>query len=641
MSSDASHYRSDGVSIRSQSTWPDGATDNCSVNDIEIPITKIPERTWLDSPVAMQSPLPGADITSHPSPPLVTPPSKKYQCPTCYLDCNPVGFGRKSDFKKHLYNFHGADVSWICRTKGCHLSFATERAYSLHAKEIHRMEALPNSAARTELCPQLAFACGFANCKERIFEAQSAQDSATSRDKYFEHIAKHFEDHYNVADWEYKVQMHNLMRQHRVKPVWKTCIWPKEKRTALVWRPRSSGDLRRMLECRHLGEDISTLVRLAFILGNSPFTLHNTPPPSEIDLHFSLPYRSQCLADAGTVVPQMGEVPDSPIKSESTPMLTLTKHISYSTPSVFRLGSKKDKRKSRPGTPGSMSGDTAMNDDSTHGPHPGTPFPIPQEAPLPFDAPKFAPEPNQLPKHVSPQAAPTSHPTSYPTSHPTSQPTSHPMQHQHSQVQPQAIAHYASPVIDQSMDTHMGTPIGTPMGTPMSHSMDYHSEHSIDPPVVYTMGGQDNMRDSWYTMNAMGSYTADNSDAHSFYSVRGGNASQSTVRPATPTPHKRPGSWGKTMNMEGMRPMKRSTIPMEGSPHSSVDVEAPRMHHQSHQLQQVPNMYGEPLPTSVSMGYNYEMPMNDGFQGPHPGFAPQQVQMEPMTFFLDDGEARM
>jgi hypothetical protein len=33
--------------------------------------------------------------------------------------------------------------------------------------------------------------------------------------------------------------------------------------------------------------------------------------------------------------------------------------------------------------------------------------------------------------------------------------------------------------------------------------------------------------------------------------------------------------------------------------------------------------------------------MNDGFQGPHPGFAPQQVQMEPMTFFLDDGEARM
>jgi hypothetical protein len=95
------------------------------------------------------------------------------------------------------------------------------------------------------------------------------------------------------------------------------------------------------------------------------------------------------------------------------------------------------------------------------------------------------------------------------------------------------------------------------------------------------------------------------------------------------------------MAMDGVRPMKRSTIPIEGSPHSSVDMEAPRMHHQSHQLQQVPNMYGEPLPTSIPMGYGYEIPMNDGFQGPHPGFAPQQVQMEPMTFFLDDGEARM
>ena len=72
------------------------------------------------------------------------------------------------------------------------------------------------------------------------------------------------------------------------------------------------------------------------------------------------------------------------------------------------------------------------------------------------------------------------------------------------------------------------------------------------------------------------------------------------------------------------------------------------MHHQSHQLQQVPNMYGEPLPTSVHMGYAYDLPMrasyeNDGFPGPHPGFAPQNMHMDhqmkveqPMTFFIDD-----
>ena len=51
----------------------------------------------------------------------MAPTSKKYQCPMCFLDNSPVGFGRKSDFKKHLHNFHGSDVVWICRSKGCHL----------------------------------------------------------------------------------------------------------------------------------------------------------------------------------------------------------------------------------------------------------------------------------------------------------------------------------------------------------------------------------------------------------------------------------------------------------------------------------------------------------------------------------------
>ena len=155
------------------------------------------------------------------------------------------------------------------------------------------MDALPNSTAKTELCPQVVFGCGFASCKDRVFEASSSDQASASRDKYFEHIAKHFEDGFDVNNWEYKVQVHNLMRQSKVKSVFKTCIWPKEKRMQLTWRPRSSGDLKRMLEARHLGEDISTLVRLAFILGTSPFTSPNTQPPSEIDLQFSLPFRSQ------------------------------------------------------------------------------------------------------------------------------------------------------------------------------------------------------------------------------------------------------------------------------------------------------------------------------------------------------------
>ncbi|KAF7560793.1 hypothetical protein G7046_g3357 [Stylonectria norvegica] len=383
-SSEASHDRSDAASMRTQSTWQETVPDVPSIHDADV--GKLPERTWLDSPAAaIQSPMTSCDVTSDPSPRHVVPTSKKYQCPMCFLDNNPVGFGRKSDFKKHLYNFHGADVTWICRTKGCHLSFATERAYSTHSKETHRMDALPNSAAKTDLCPQVVFGCGFATCKDRLFEAQNNDQATSSRDKYFEHIAKHFEDGFDVNDWEYRVQLHNLMRQQKVKSIWKTCIWPKEKRQALTWMPRSSGDLKRMLEARHLGEDISTLVRLAFILGTSPFINPTTPPPSEIDLQFQLPVRNECLMDT------VGHADGVRPKVEDAPTVTISKQRPQ-TPQSMTMSNRRVKQETRPSTPADALPEPMIRDDLAAGPHPGTPFPIPNEHVWPVDAPKFAPD---------------------------------------------------------------------------------------------------------------------------------------------------------------------------------------------------------------------------------------------------------
>ncbi|PHH65023.1 hypothetical protein CDD81_3421 [Ophiocordyceps australis] len=393
-SSAASQARSDDASIHTQCTWPDVATDLQSMPDPEP--TKISERSWLDSPAPVASPLPASEVTSHPSPRLISPTSKKYQCPMCFLDNSPVGFGRKSDFKKHLHNFHGSDVVWICHTKGCHLSFSTERAYSTHAKEAHRMKALPNSAARTELCTQVVFSCGFAACKDRLFEAATADEASTTRDKHFEHIAKHFEEGYDVRQWEYRVQIQNLMRQPQVKPVWKTCVWPKEKRQHLYWRPRSSGDLKRILECRHIGSDVSQLVRLAYFLGMAPYTLPSTPPMNNLESFFQLPYRSLCLIDT----PGHTAMNPSPKPEEETaPPAAVTPSKrrpsrSSLTQSVFRLSGRQSKRASRPPTPassmgggpgsasGSGSGDTVMGDgdEFTTGPHPGTPLHIPNEA---------------------------------------------------------------------------------------------------------------------------------------------------------------------------------------------------------------------------------------------------------------------
>lgn len=369
-SSDASACRSDGASLHTACTWPEAVAEMPSMHDGDG--GKLNEKSWLDSPAPMASPMVGADAANHASPRLIAPTGKKYQCPMCYLDSSPVGFGRKSDFKKHLHNFHGTDVVWICWTKGCNLTFSTERAYSTHAKDAHRMKALPNSAARTDLCPQLVFSCGFTSCKDRVFEATSAEESSATRDKHFEHIAKHFEDGLDISTWEYKVQIQNLLRQQQVKSTWKSCIWPKEKRQNLVWKPRSSGDLKRILESRHLGSDISNLVRLAFILGNAPYSMSGTPPPGELETYFQLPFRNTCPTD------KMARSPSpAPQKAEddSSSTFSLSKYRS-STQTVFRLPTRNSKRASRPPTPvnNEPANDVMMADDSAAGPHPETPY---------------------------------------------------------------------------------------------------------------------------------------------------------------------------------------------------------------------------------------------------------------------------
>lgn len=510
--SDVSPCRSDDASINTQCTWPELAQDMQPMHDPEP--SKISERSWLDSPAPDAISLSQSDVTSHPSPKLAAPTSKKYQCPMCFLDSSPVGFGRKSDFKKHLHNFHGADVVWICRTKGCHLTFSTERAYSTHAKESHRMKALPNSTARTELCTQLVFSCGFASCKDRLFEAEDAEEASATRDKHFEHIAKHFEEGFDVKQWEYMVQVQNLMRQPQVKPVWKTCIWPKEKRQQLHWRPRSSGELKRMLESRHLGDDISTLVRLAFILGTAPFTNPATPPPGEIEMYFSMPYRNQCPNNSPghNAAPTGSPRPDD----DTSSTLTISKSRSSITSSVFRLPSRQGKRNSRPPTPASVMGpsttptssglppgsvvnsnvtsmpvDTIMAEEFPGGPHPGTPYPIPNETAWPVDAPKFAPEVHQgLPKQLN---AP------------------------------------------------------------------------IDNQMMYAMHMEQDPHQSWCDMGSFNPYPTQVNIPQGLYDYSMNTSQTSTVRPATPVPHKRPGSWSRVVSMESLRSIKK-VMPHHESP---------------------------------------------------------------------------
>ena len=114
------------------------------------------------------------------------------------------------------------------------------------------------------------------------------------------------------------------------------------------------------------------------------------------------------------------------------------------------------------------------------------------------------------------------------------------------------------------------------------------------------------------------------------------------ARPATPIPSKRPGSWGKRLSLENLRPKKKTSV--YGSPASEHEAVPP-----------VPAMYADMMHASVptSMPAGYELPMRMGHhqQGytSNPGFMPQHQHQQqqqqqfgsPTSFYLDDGDMRL
>jgi hypothetical protein len=138
--------------------------------------------------------------------------------------------------------------------------------------------------------------------------------------------------------------------------------------------------------------------------------------------------------------------------------------------------------------------DTVMGDDMPSGPHPGTPFPIPNETVWPVDAPKFAPEVQAgLPKQMN--------------------------------------------------------------NTP------------IDGPMMYAMQMEQNPHQSWCGMGTYDPYPPQVGVTHGLYDYSMNASQTSTVRPATPVPHKRPASWGRVVSMESLRPAKKAV------PHESIPPE--------------------------------------------------------------------
>ncbi|KAK6213777.1 hypothetical protein QIS74_09779 [Colletotrichum tabaci] len=242
----------------------------------------------------------------------VSSPSRRkpIECPLCAVHDVRVGFGRKSDFKKHLQNFHNTDCLWACPRRGCRMVFDFERAYVVHLKTDHHSGSRDSSfhaatapdRVRVELCPQVVFACGFVGCKT-VIEAPDDGAAPAAADAFFDHLAGHFDRRATptssssssssspVCGWTYYHQIRNLLRQRALKDEWKHALWDKAARNQLRWQPRSSADLKKLLECRHLA-DVPRVLHAAWTLGQT-FSSPKHPGPA-FPGEATRPLRNRC-----------------------------------------------------------------------------------------------------------------------------------------------------------------------------------------------------------------------------------------------------------------------------------------------------------------------------------------------------------
>ncbi|OLN97063.1 hypothetical protein CCHL11_02160 [Colletotrichum chlorophyti] len=294
--SDASVCGSEAASLagsyhaqQPQSVWPDAA---------DVPFLLSPSVTpslsgseWQDRHINehLSSPPCQKKTTAIKSPSATG--RKPIECPMCAVYDVYVGFGRKSDFKKHLQNFHSTDCVWVCPRSKCRMVFDFEKAYVTHFKADHGDSCPPADQVKVELCPQVVFACGFIGCKE-VMEASSDADALPTADKYFDHLANHFDKRSVASEWTYYHQMQNLLRQLALKDEWKHMLWDKAARNQLRWQPRSSGDLKKLLECRHLA-DVPKVLHAAWTLGQTSFSSPEHPAP-EFPGEATRPVRSRC-----------------------------------------------------------------------------------------------------------------------------------------------------------------------------------------------------------------------------------------------------------------------------------------------------------------------------------------------------------
>lgn len=152
-----------------------------------------------------------------------------------------VAFQRKFDWKRHEDEFHERYKRYPC--PNCNRIFWGANTFNQHHKNAHGCTTCPHADSVVKYTQRkTAWACGF--CAAFL----------TSRDRYFDHVARHYEDGCNKSHWNHSQVIYGLLHQPSINHAWKELHGglydhlPRGQQPMFEWDPRATGHAQGFLE---------------------------------------------------------------------------------------------------------------------------------------------------------------------------------------------------------------------------------------------------------------------------------------------------------------------------------------------------------------------------------------------------------
>ncbi|KAK4178264.1 hypothetical protein QBC36DRAFT_108971 [Triangularia setosa] len=266
-----------------------------------------------------------APLATPPAPPVksnnrgTSKPQGAYWCTFC-----DVAFQRKFDWKRHEDEFHERYKRYPC--PNCNRIFWGANTFNQHHKNAHGCTTCPHADRVVRYTQRkTAWACGFCG------------GFLASRDRYFDHVARHYEDGCNKGHWNHSLVIYGLLHQPSISNAWKeldAALYghlPRDQQPMLEWDVKVTGNAPGFLEGESPGklqdlleffnesnDDPRFLARLAHDQANIRFRHEVLQPGS--------------LSPTDVVTRPISEPPKLKSSASDKPLLS-NKHMSTPQPS--------------------------------------------------------------------------------------------------------------------------------------------------------------------------------------------------------------------------------------------------------------------------------------------------------------------